>query len=284
MSRAIKVLVVAALVAGALYFGITWYVDSKVGDGIRRAAEARGASVRWDGLDVDIMDRTVVLTGVQVHWRENDYYAEQVDFRSLDHKNRPPRFAHVVVTGADVPVTAELFDWATPVLVGMDITDVRGDMTLDYAFDTGDNSLHVRRFDADLEGVGAMTLSARLHNVDPNDLGAERLVGLQFGRTALSFTDAGLLDRLSTLLIPGPEGERRQQFAATLALLAKGAEAGGQPESADAYAALGRFVRDGGTLAVNATPDEPVPWLYMYMGNSPDRMIRLLNLTISTIR
>lgn len=284
MSRIAKVLVIAAIVAAALYFGLMWYVDSQVGSGIRRAAEARGASIVWDGLDVDIMERTVALSGVRVHWQKEDYAAERVEFKRLDHASRPPQFAHVIVTGADVPVTPELFDWVTPVLSGMGMERVRGDMALDYAFDTGDNSLHIRRLDADIEEIGALTMSGRLHNLDPHDLSAERLVGLQFGETSLTFTDAGLLDRLSTLLVPGPEAERREQFAATLTLLARGAEANEHPISAETYDALGRFVRDGGTLALTATPDEPVPWLYMYMGNSPERMLRLLDLTISTIR
>lgn len=281
MSRGVKILLTVAILCAALYFGLVWFVHSHVEKGIRNVAQKHEAVVDWESLDVDLFTRSVSLSGVKMVWMDREYAADFVEFGKLDSKNSPPHYAKIEIRGGQIPVSAMSFGWIAPILHGMGMTDLQGDLVLDYAFDTGDNSLHVKRFNANINDLGSLSMKAVLHDVDPRHLQAERLVGLAVGDMDMHFTDGGFLDRLSGVLITGTPEQRRRKLAATLTLLARGAEANDNTLAGATYSTLGRFVRSGGTLTVKTAPEEPVPWLYMYMGNSPERMARMLGLEMS---
>lgn len=281
MNRGIKILLIALVVIAALYGGLRWFVQSQVEKGLRQAAQSHGAEVNWQGLNVSLLERSVSIDGMEAVWNGNEYSAERIDFIDLDHRNRPPHFAHVEVQGADFALDPQLLGWASALASGMRLERIRGDLALDYKFDKGDNSLHVKRLATDLEGIGDLEGMIGLHNVELETFGLADLVGLQVGRSKMRFTDDGLLDRLSLALVAGPEKERRDRFAASLALLARTAETRQQPIMAETYADLGRFFENGGTLRLSTAPPEPVPWLYFYMGNSPERIARMLALEVT---
>ena len=74
----------------------------------------------------------------------------------------------------------------------------------------------------------------------------------------------------------------RRKVAEELEGLADYAARQGNDPAENAMRGLQRFVEESGTLTVTATPRDPVPVLYFFMGRDLYENLRLLNIDVVT--
>lgn len=286
MSRVGKFLLSFVLFAAVCYGGLVWFVHHEVAKGINQAvADTPGMTLDYSNLSVSIFDHTVTLDDVEVAWAGGQHFlAEQLSVLKYDQKHAVPYFIRAKARDAVISATrANLGEYAD-LLAMIDINALHGDIVVDYSFDPNGKSLTFRQLDFNDRVLGDLHLSARLDNIDIENLRPEKMVGLKLGQAEFRFTDNRLLERtlavLGTSMRLSPE-ETRRQLAGELEGMARHADTAGNPRASDALFAFRRFVQHAGTLKVSSRPAEPAPLIYLFMGRDFYDNLQLLNLTVT---
>lgn len=284
LGRFSKILVGFVLFMVLAYGGLQWFVHDQVDKGIHEAvARIPGMDVKYSRLDVRIFDQTVTLTEVELSQGAKRIFADKVEFFDFDEKHSMPHHMRMAVQGLVMPADFTHLGALAPLLEALGVLELRGDGALDYAYSPTDKVLLVNDFRFDDKELGNLELSIDLSNVDLDDYRMEKLVGLHIGAGSLRFVDAGLVERIFETYARSRNMSRemaREVMVGELETLAAQARAEDMEQAAQAYAGLAGFLVEPEGILVRTDPEQPVPWMYFFMGRNGAESINLLNLTV----
>lgn len=284
LPRISKFLVAFVLFVVLFYAGTHWYVHDTVEKGLQQAVEkAPGLALNYSRLDVDVSDARVTLTEVELKKGAERFFADRLVFSDFDQRHAIPHSMSVRAYGVVVPVDATHLGPLASLFQELGMVELRGDCGLDYVFDPGNNALSVREFTFTSPDLGDLRFSGGFSGVDLDEFRPESLVGLHIMGFDLAFADSGLMDRVleAYALDRSLDNEAARDFLSREVLgLVTGANAADNEVAVKAFQGLGSFVNDPQTIVIKAAPEEPVPWLYFFMGRDVFESIRLLDLTV----
>lgn len=261
------------------YGVLVWFVNSEVEKELTATIEeVDGLAVSYDDLWVEISDSTLVLTRPTVTLPTGEIFAaDELTIHSFDPQNPIPHFVKAQAKGLVIQAKD-----AEKIGLPMD-EDLRGDLLLDYGYTPGNKSLTLNTLSFDDTKFGRAELSGTVTELDLNAFRMEKLIGLRLGNAKLTFTDR---EFVNTLLgnygtIAGASTDQvRQRVGRELGSFADIGDKKGKSEAAKTLRALKDFIEKSGTVTVRATPMEPVPYMYLFMGRDIYDNIELFGLSI----
>lgn len=282
-----KFLVGFILVVVLFYAGMQWYVHDTVEKGIHEAVDkVDELELNYSRLDVDISDHVVTLTEVDIKRGRERFFADKLVISNFDQKHEPPHSMSIRADGMVLPVDVTHLGPLASLFKELGMVELRGDGTLDYAFDPDNNTLNIQNLRFTSDTLGDFAMEAAFGNINLDDFRQEQLVGLHIVGADISFRDSGLMDRILDAYAAHSAMSRQEarEFLATeVAALALGAKAIDNKHAEQAFLGLGSFVNDPQEIIIRATPEEPVPWLYFFMGRDVFESIRLLDLVVENL-
>ncbi|WP_147818964.1 hypothetical protein [Salidesulfovibrio onnuriiensis] len=286
LPRISKFLVAFVLFVVLFYAGMQWYVHDTVEKGLQEAVEkVPDMELNYSRLDVNFRTYAVTLTEVDLRKGDERFFADKVVFSDFDQRHEVPHAMSVKADGVVLPVDVPHLGPLASLFKELGMVELRGDCTLDYAFDPGKNALQVQDFRFRSPELGDFTFRGGFGGVNIDEFRPESLVGLQILGMDISFADSGLMDRVLDVYSMHRNMDREEARAfvsSEVGSLAAAAKVQGNEQAMQAFLNLGEFVKDPGTLVIKATPEEPVPWLYFFMGRDVFESIRLLDLLVES--
>lgn|GEM_PF-1016554 len=281
-----KFLVGFVLFMVLFYAGMQWYVHDTVEKGLQEAVEkVPGLELNYSRLDVEVTKARVTLTEVDLKRGAERIFADKVIFSDFDQRHGIPHSMSVLAKGVVLPVDSTHLGPLASLFQELGMVELQGDCGLDYVFDPGNNALNIRSFTFDSPDLGRLHFSGGFGNLNLDDFRPESLVGLQIKGFDLTFADSGLMDRILEVYALHRDLSRQQArdfLSDEVRALVNGADAADNEQAVKAFQGLGTFVNAPEAIVVRATPEEPVPWLYFFMGRDVFESIRLLDLTVET--
>ncbi|QJB56411.1 hypothetical protein [Pseudodesulfovibrio sp. zrk46] len=266
------------------YGGLVWFVNHEVEKGFNEAvAGVDGLKVAYDDIWVSITDQTVTLTAVDATLPDGQQMAaKEIVVHAFDERNPVPHFIRAQVKGMQYAPTQMGGALALgSAMFGLE--RLNGDMYVDYRYDTNANSLTLNNFSFDDQKIGKLELSGTMTDLDLDQFRMEKLVGLRIANAELTFMNRSFF---STFMQRAAETMRIPEAQATEELISelnKQAQMAGNSDNKvaeNALLGLKDFVADPGSIVISATPAEPVPYLYLFMGRDVYENMRLMNLTV----
>ena len=263
------------------YGGLVWFANHEVEKGFNAAVDStEGLDVTYADLWFDLFDRTVTLTDVKATLASGKQYtADEVIVYAFDERHSIPHFIRAQANGLTV----------TPPVLGLPVTpemkELTGDLTLDYRYDSATKSLNLATLAFDEARLGKVEVSGTMTQLDLDQFRVENLVGLRIKDAEFRLRNRQLMDTLfengAAALGATPE-VAQQQLIAELDMLAEQAGKANKPIPEKAFLELKRFVEQPEMLIVRAAPQEPVPYLYFFMGRDLYENLHLLNLSVES--
>lgn len=287
MSRVLKFLLSLFIFAVVCYVGLGAFVNNEVSKEMHQAvANTPGMSLSFSDLDVDIFEHTVRLDKVAMTLPGGQsFQADVLNIVRYDSLNPVPHYATVTGQGVTFGVNeANLGGWTGP-FKAMGVNEVRGDVVVDFDYNPETMMLTLNEFDVTNSELGDLRVSGIIDRLDLSDLRVEKLLGLRITKADLTFKDHSLMDSMLSCATGGQDANRdqaRELVCAELGAMAKFAGESDNGVAEDALRGLKRFVDEPGTITITARPNEPVPWLYFFMGRDFYDNLRLLNIKVKT--
>ena len=287
MSRLMKFFLSFVIFVILCFFGLRWFVNSEVDKELSRAvAEIPGLAISYADLSVNILDHAVTLSGVDALLPSGQHVqADRLRILAFDQRNPVPHFATATATGLTIPVTPQNFGQAADYMKGLGIETLSGKGGLDYAFDPATKTLELKDIYLDDPKLGVARLSGVVGNVDLVGFRPEQFFALGINRATLKFSDHTLMKLVTA------DCAKKMGMSETTTLNRISAELDGLTDYAakqengpaeNAMRGLRRFLNEPGSIIVSATPTDPVPVLYFFMGRDIFENLRLLNIKIET--
>lgn len=267
--------------------GLYWFVNHEVERALNQAVDdVPGLSLTYADLSVGLSDHSVLLEQVEAILPGGQRVAaDSLRITAFDQRNPVPHFATVQARGLAVQADqTTVGDWAGP-LKALGLTEIRGDLDLDYRYDPQTQTLTVNTLVVSVPGLGDASLKATIDRLDLTQLRVEKLLGLRMVSADLTYADRALVGLLlgnTARLLNVSEAEARARVQAEITAMADYAARDGNPVAAAALAGLADFVADPGQVAIASRPGEPVPVLYFFMGRDFYENLHLLNVTVIT--
>lgn len=286
LPRIAKFLVAFILFVVLFYAGMQWYVHDTVEKGLQETVEkVPDMELNYSRLDVNFTTYEVTLTEVDLRKGAERFFADKLVFADFDQGHEVPHAMSVRANGVVLPVDVPHLGPLASLFKELGMVELRGDCTLEYAFDPDKKALRLRDFRFRSPELGEFTFRGGFGGVDIDAFRAESLVGLQIMDMDISFADSGLMNRILDAYAMhrnmGRE-DARAFVSSEVGSLAAAAKVQENEQAMRAFLNLGEFVKDPGTLVIKATPEEPVPWLYFFMGRDVFESIRLLDLLVES--
>lgn len=280
-----KFLISLAIFVAVCAAGLGWFIEYEVEKGLKQAvAETEGLRLDYADCAVDIFDRTVVLTGVNATLPTGQHFtADEVRIHAFDQLNPLPYYARATGSGLRIPVTSANFGGWAPSMLKMGIAEVKGEAALDYDYSPDTATLTVKELAMDDARLGRASLSGQVDQFDLIHPRLEQLIGMRIKEATLHFANAGLMDRLVhdwAIGMHASEEETVNRLATELGGLAQYAETQDNGPAENVLLGLQKFVVKPGVMTVTATPREPVPVLYFFMGRDLMENFQLLDMKI----
>lgn len=282
-----KFLLSFAIFVVACYLGLTWFVNSEVEKEFNEAiADIEGMTVNYGDIGVDITDQCVSLTDVTATFPQGQHLtAEEVRITSFDQIHPIPHFMKATAMGVTLTADqANVGSWA-PTMRALDLGTVKGDLNLDYAYDPTADILTLKTLTLRVPDVGDIDLSGAIDGVELDLFRVEKLLGLRIRDLNFKFANGSFMDTLmreSAKWLSTTKDDAQARISAELTAMADYAGKEDNPIAEDALRGLKRYVNDPNTVTIAATPKEPVPALYFFMGRDMYDNIRLMNVTVTT--
>ncbi|BDQ34637.1 hypothetical protein [Pseudodesulfovibrio portus] len=267
--------------------GVGWFIENEVEKGLNKAvAETKGLRLDYADCSVNILDHTVGLTDVRATLPSGHHFtAAKLLILAFDQLNPLPYYATATCSGLDIPVTyANFGSWAAP-MQKMGISSVKGEASLDYTYSPDTATLTIKELSLHDDDLGRARLSGQIDQLDMVTPRLEQLIGVRIKAATLDFTNLSLMDHLIADWAKKMDSSTDvtvARIAAELGGLADYARAQDNAQAENVMLGLKRFVTDPGTMTVSATPEDPVPVLYFFMGRDLMENLRLLDMKIET--
>ena len=267
--------------------GVGWYVEYEVEHGLNKAVrETEGLQLRYADCSVNILDHTVVLTNVDATMPSGQHFtADEIRINNFDQLNPLPYYATASGSGLNIPVTTANFgDLAMP-MRHMGIASVKGEASLDYDYSPDTATLTVKELSINDAELGHARLIAQVDQLDLIHPRLEQLIGVRIKEATLHFANTGLMARLVrdwAARMRTSNEDTVQRITTELGGLARYAEQQENRSAENVMLGLKRFLTDPGAMTITATPAEPVPVLYFFMGRDLMENLRLLDMRIET--
>ena len=267
--------------------GVGWFIENEVEKGLHQAVnETEGLKLAYADCSVNILDHTVALTDVRATLPSGHHFtAGNIRIHTFDQLNPLPYFAMATGSGLDIPVTYANFGNMAAPMQKMGIASIKGDVSLDYEYSPDTATLNVKELSLNDADLGHARLSGQVDQFDLIHPRLEQLIGVRIKEATLTFTNASLMDHLVADWAKKMRSSKDVTVARItkeLAGLAKYADSQDNPQAENVLLGLKRFLTDPGTVTVTATPKEPVPVLYFFMGRDLMENMRLLDLKVET--
>lgn len=287
MSRVWKFLLSFVIFATICYFGLIWFVDSEVETEFNAAVDGvAGLTVQYGDLAVDIIGQAVVLEDVEAVLPQGQRVAAQrVVIKAFDQIHPVPHFLSATAEGVVLDASEANFGTLASALKCMGYETVSGDVSLTYKFHPDTNTLTLTNLNVHALDMMDVELSASVDRLDLDAVRVEKLVGVRLVQADLELVDRSFVERLVAL---GAQqtgmaaGQMREMCAVELDVLAEMAAKSKNPEAENVLRGIKRFSQDPGTLSMTIRPEEPVPFLYLFMGRNIYDNLRLLGVTVVT--
>lgn len=261
------------------YGGLVWFANEKVETVLNQAvADVEGLNLDYGDIWVDLGDGTVTMTDTDaaLPWGQR-LKADEIIVHAFDERHPVPHFLRAQANGLVIHPT-------DAALVGLTLSEpIKGDLLVDYVFEPETQALHVRTLTFDAGEVGRATLSGTITQLDLSAFRVERLVGSRMKELQLTFTNGTFMERFlnnTAMALGASTADASSMVAAELSVMADHAARTDNGVAEDALRGLGRFVKNPDTLSVSATPAEPVPFLYLFMGRDMYDNLRLMQVSV----
>lgn len=289
MPRPVRILLIIAVVAAGLWYGLGWYVNSTVREGLRKTvARVEGMQLHYGSLDVDMGAHSVTLRDVELRLPQDRFYtAEKVVFADLDQAHATPHYLDVSVEGLITRADFANMERFGPWLRDLGQDYFKGDLRVAYRYNPESKQLAVTNLKVTHEQLGEFESSFSLTRFDMDDLTPPMLLGIQLGGGTASIVDRGVarqfgLDwaRSEKLAVVDPKAA----LAENIAVLSREAAEKDNTQAAEFLAVVSQFIAEGGMIKVRSNPEEPVPWAFFHMGRDLFDNIRLMRLSAELAR
>lgn len=284
LPRLSKFLIGFVLFMVLLYVGTNWFVHDQVESAVQEVvAGIPGVELRYSRLDVGFTEHTVTLNEVELIQGKKRIFADRVVFYHVDEKHTVPHSLKASATGVVLPADWTHLGSFAMVFNTLGLVELRGDCDVEYVYDSKKRELNLKRFHFNAADLGDLELGATFSNIDLDGFRPEKMVGLQVGDMDLAFADAGLMQHLNegyaATRTMTPE-EVRDFFASEISVLIRQAKKNKATIAADAFEGIRSYIETPEKLVVSARPEQPVPWLYFFMGRDVFESMKILNLTV----
>lgn len=287
MSRTMKFILSFAIFILACFVGLKWFVQHEVEKEFNKAvANTPGLVVNYDGISVDISDHCVVLTKLKAMLPTgHTLSADEIRITDFDQFHTIPHSISASARNLAFPATPENFGDMAATMNAFGITTIMGDALLDYVYDPVAKTLTIKGASIDDPKLGYARITGRLDSIDIETLRPEQVIAIKIGEAELTFTNHSLMGIVAERWAESAgmsEAATINRISDELDMLAE--LAGRQENTAAENVMLGlkRFLNDPGTAVVSIEPNEPVPFLYFFMGRDTFDILRLLNMSITT--
>jgi len=285
--KLIKFLLSFLLFVAICAVGLQWFVNSEVKSELDQAIKTtEGLSLTYTDLSVEILDKRVVLEDVAVTLPTGaNFTAKELRILAFDQIHPTPHYATMEAKDLEIPITNELFGDGAKVLNDLGIVMIAGDTKFDYAYYPADKELTIKNLSINDPKLGSARLAGTLSNIDLDEMRAEQTIGVGIKDIHLNFTDHELMGILAAdwarKMGMSPE-TTLDRISTELDGLSRYAAQQENMIARDVMLGLKRFLNDPGAVTVTATPKDPVPVLYFFMGRDIFENLQLLNLKIET--
>lgn len=284
LPRISKFLVAFILFMVLFYVGMQWFVHDQVEKGVKEAVlRIPGLELNYSRLAVDASRAQVTLTEVDLKRGNERIFADKVVISDFDQNHEIPHTMNILAEGIVLPADSSHIGAFASLFKELGMVELHGNCQLAYSFDAEKAVLDVNHFQFQSPELGELVFKGGFGNIDLDEFREEKLVGLRIVGLDLTFTDSGLMNRVLDAYAThrNMAGEQARTFLSTeVSTLAVAARAADNARAEKAFRALGAFVEKPETIVIRATPEEPVPWLYFFMGRDVFESINLLELTV----
>ena len=260
--------------------------------------KASGGSVGWESAEAlggdGVLIRKLNIRGIDWDGRPTAVAADEVRVLRIDWKNiGMSPYGDVEILGL-TSTNSKVAAFAAATGATAFVADLKA--RWDYNTDT--RIADLQSFDLTIREWGTLNTQAQLHGLDFATLQemqkngemdpayvAGLMAGVKIGRFKISFTDRGAIDKLAAVRAEETGEDKQQVIDRALAGLA--AQKANQPFEfvRQAFDALIVFVKNRGTIALEAAPKPPVPLLRLALTSRTgpagiDRLARKLGLSV----
>ncbi len=280
-------LAAAVLLAGA-YVGAKLYFDDLAERELLKAAAEvdDSVSIVFGGVNADLIRQGAEITDVIVDFRDGrTVRAKSVFLEDIDLKHEPPHYLSASVRGVEIAVDEGNFGSDYEYIQSLGYQTLFCDLDLKYTYDQALKRLRVEHLELAVKNAGRLTADFSVGNVNLEELSPERQIGLQIVDIKLYYDDAALADRMIRNLADEAgmsEAEAVRRLLARIETNVQWAEKEKNRIAAEAFLGLKGFLKDREGVKITSSPDEPVPWLYFFMGRNLLDIISLLNIEVES--
>lgn len=285
--RLLTALVVVILLTAGGYVALDFWLDSQAEARLQglRQRQPLLAETSWKGVDTDLLQRTVTVSGLEyvTPWGGN-VQAARVVLERFDTQGDIPTYADVSFAGVRTQVTPRNLGPAAEGFERMGYETLACTGKAGYEWDPATNELEVYITPLTLADAGTGGLRLRMSGADLRNWRTGLFLGLSLLSGEVNWKDQGLRRKWLSALAE-KQDMSPELLAATmhgnLRRLAKAFRAEDNPVAARAAEEMGRWVEHGGDLHVALDPEEPLPYLYLFMGQSLGDLLELSRVAVS---
>ncbi|WP_432734763.1 hypothetical protein [Maridesulfovibrio sp. FT414] len=280
--RLFTVLAVLLALAAGGYYALEDFSASKV----------REFSSRYDNLVrfdferalINPFDQSLYVWGLRCDFAVGARFtAGMAVVEKFDREHPIPRYLKGRVENISIPVDFMNFGTYASELRKMGYEELNFDLETDYIYEDRTRRLSVRKLC--LDGPDSLRVSAGfdLGDMKLHRPGLSGLIGVSVLDAGLVLQDRSITRRLLDFTAAedhiGVE-ELRRNLLDSLQLRMQESRSLGNGYAENFYAGLLKFIEKPGQLVLRASPGEPVPLLYMFMGRDFEELLNLYGVTV----
>lgn len=281
-------LLAAVVLLVGVYVGAKLYFDAMAERELLKAtAEVEdSARIVFSGVSADLLRQGVEINGVIIDFRDGTTArAKSVFLEDIDLERETPHFLSAMVRGIEIDVDEGNFGSDYVYIQRLGYQTFFCDLDLSYVYDQELKRLRVEHVDLNVRDVGRISADFSVGNVNIDELSLERQIGLQIVDVKVDYNDASLADRMLKTLAQDAgisEEEAVKRISARIDANIEWAEKENNSIAAEAFRGLKSFLKKREGIRLTSSPEEPVPWLYFFMGRNMLEIISLLNIEVES--
>lgn len=285
--RLFLVLFALGLIGFGGYLMLDYWLDNKAQESMASLKRENVLlnDATWDSVDVDAVNRTLTLSGVRYKtpWG-GSLLAQKLVVERFDGDSDIPTFGEVSFAGLRVDAKDNLDSEDAESLRQMGYETVSCDGRAGFEWDPGTNELKVFLKPVNVSEAGSGTLHLHMSGADLRNWKTGLFLGLSMKQGRLVWDDDGLRKRwlrAEAMKQDLPASLLAATYNGNLKRLGRAFRAEGNGRAAEAADRLGDWVEHGGQLEITFDPENPLPYLYLFMGQSLGDLLELSRVAVS---